>query len=168
MTASISALLVGSFLEELVDFILFRLSKADDVEVVLALGVGHMHNLPFEPTHSAQTKLAIRDPLVFVDPNGSVEDAFAPWEVETVLANVLAAFRLVSGRHSLIVATKSARGASLVGAGCLRPNFLTAWWGLVQAAPAGHRVAPCATVSAHGPAPRRIAFDTAAAPSPCR
>jgi hypothetical protein len=39
MAASISARLVGNFLEEPVDFIFLRLSKADDVKVVFAFCV---------------------------------------------------------------------------------------------------------------------------------
>ena len=107
MAASTSDLLAGNFLEEPVDFILFCLSKADDVKVVFALGVGHLHDLPFEPTHSAQTKLAVCNPLVFVDPNRSIKQTFATWEVAAVLAEVLAALPFVPGRHALIVATKS-------------------------------------------------------------
>jgi hypothetical protein len=52
IAASTSAWLTGNFLEELFDFIFLGLSKADDVEVVFALGVGHVHD-------RAKTKLAV-------------------------------------------------------------------------------------------------------------
>jgi len=94
-------------LEEPVDFIFLGLSKADDVKVVFALCVGHVHHLALEPPYRAKTELAVCNTFIFVDPHLAIEDSFAAWEVVAVLANILSSLRLIPCRHAYIVATKS-------------------------------------------------------------
>jgi hypothetical protein len=76
-------------LEEPVDFIFLGLSKADDVEVVFALRVGHVHHSTVEPSNRAKTKLAVCEAFVLIDPDGPIKDSLAAWEVVTVLADVV-------------------------------------------------------------------------------
>jgi hypothetical protein len=64
-------------LEEPVDFIFLRLSKADDVKVVFALCVSHVHHLTLEPPDRAKTKLAVRNAFIFIDPDWPIEDSLA-------------------------------------------------------------------------------------------
>ena len=87
-------------MEEPVDFIFLGLSKADDVKVVFALRIGHVHHLTLEPSNGAKTKLAICETFVFVDPGRPIEDPLAAWKVVAVLANVLASLRFVPGWHT--------------------------------------------------------------------
>ena len=94
-------------MEEPIDFIFLGLSKADDVKVVFALCVGHVHHLTLEPPDRAKTKLAVCNAFVFIDPDRSVKDSLAFWEIVAVLTNVLTSLRIVPGRHACIVATKS-------------------------------------------------------------
>ena len=56
--APTSAGLAGNFLKEPVDFMFLRLTKADNVEVVFAPGVGQVHHLTLEPAHRANLKAA--------------------------------------------------------------------------------------------------------------
>jgi hypothetical protein len=77
MAASTSAWLVGNLFEEPVDFIFLGLSKADDVKVVFALGVSHVHDLTLEPPNRAKTKLAVCETFIFIDPDMPVEDSLA-------------------------------------------------------------------------------------------
>jgi hypothetical protein len=87
---------------------LFGLSQAYDVEVILSLRVGHVHERSLEPPNGVQPKLTVPIPVIFQDRDRTIENRFASNEIDVVVSDVRPSLCLVPGRHPLIVATNSA------------------------------------------------------------
>jgi hypothetical protein len=58
------------------------------VKVVFAFGVSQVHHPAVNPPDRVKTKLAVGNPLVFINPDRPVEDTLAAQKVEAMLANV--------------------------------------------------------------------------------
>lgn len=105
MAASHSAVLAGNFFRVTPDFMLLCLAKADDVQFIAPLRVGHVHDGALKPSKQIDPLLAIGFAGIFPGNNRMIEDGFAACKVKPVDIDIAKALRLIPSRHTLIVFT---------------------------------------------------------------
>ena len=64
------------------------LAKGNDVYIISALCVRHVHDLPEQQTKEIDSHLAVGHTIIFLSDNWPIEDTLASGEIKRILLNV--------------------------------------------------------------------------------
>ena len=94
--------LVGNEGEVVARFMSSGLSKGDNVDVVAALGVSHVHDATLEPAEQIDALLAVDVSIVFRRHHRMIENRLTVDEVELVFGDVLQSLGFVKRDHASV------------------------------------------------------------------